>query len=323
VLELRVYGSSRQLAELGADLERRGAARHSALAQGATGGRMLLTAEVARGSADAALEFVLAAGVPQDDVAIVRLDDVGPVSLARGSTTLIWADVMGQARQNARPVARYLVLMMVAGVIAGFGVIEGNSTLIVGAMAVSPDMLPVTAMCAAVLERRWRLAGRALWTLAIGLGSSCLVAAAITVALDQFGGLPSDFQVGEGPLGGILQINSATIGVALAAGVAGIIALETRASSAVGVAISVTTIPAAAYLGVAAGVGEVDKAWGALGVLAVNVAMLQLGGTATLVTQRWMARRQDRRLPRDRSRGRRPAQEEAQQASPPAARAPR
>jgi hypothetical protein len=52
------------------------------------------------------------------------------------------------------------------------------------------------------------------------------------------------------------------------------LALETRASSAVGVAISVTTIPASAYLGVAAGVKEVSKAFGALLVLGVNVVML-------------------------------------------------
>jgi uncharacterized hydrophobic protein (TIGR00271 family) len=296
VLELRVYGRSHELAELGAEIERRGAARHAALAEGASDGHALLTAEVQRGNADAVLEFVLAAGLPRDDVAICRLDDVGPVSSAGASTTLIWADVIGQARQNARPVARYLVFMLAAGVIAGFGVIYGNSTLIVGAMAVSPDTLPVTAVCAAVLERRWRLAARALATLAIGLGAACGVAAGITAVLDLFDGLASGFQVGEGPLSGILDVNAATIGVALAAGVAGMLALETRASSAVGVAISVTTIPAAAYLGVAAGVGELDKAWGALGVLGVNVAMLLLGGTTTLVTQRWIARHEDRRL---------------------------
>ena len=77
--------------------------------------------------------------------------------------------------------------------------------------------------------------------------------------------------------------------MALAAGVAGMLAFETRASSAVGVAISVTTIPAAAYLGVAAGVGEVGKAWGALAVLAVNVALLLVSGTATLLVQRRVA----------------------------------
>ena len=232
MLELRVYGESRQLTELGADLEQRGAARHATLAPGATDGRVLLTAEVDRGSADSVLQFVLATGVPQEDVAIVRLDDVGPVAPVSGSATLIWADVMGQARRNARPVARYLVFMMAAGVIAGFGVIEENSTLIVGAMAVSPDTLPVTALCAAMLERRWRLAGRALFTLVVGLGAACVVAALLTATLDLFGGLSSDFQVGEGPLSGILDINSATIGVALAAGVAGMLALETRASSA-------------------------------------------------------------------------------------------
>jgi Domain of unknown function (DUF389) len=95
-------------------------------------------------------------------------------------------------------------------------------------------------------------------------------------------------------LHGLTTVNSSTFLVALAAGVAGILALETRASAAVGVAISVTTIPASAYLGVAAGVGEVGKAAGALAVLGVNVAMLLTGGTLTLLTQRALSRRGSR-----------------------------
>ena len=77
--------------------------------------------------------------------------------------------------------------------------------------------------------------------------------------------------------------------MAFAAGVAGILALETRASSAVGVAISVTTIPAAAYLGVAAGVGEESKAWGALAVLATERggAAAWPGRLTLLVQRRW------------------------------------
>ena len=71
------------------------------------------------------------------------------------------------------------------------------------------------------------------------------------------------------------------------------LALETRASAGVGVAISVTTIPAAAYLGVAAGVGEAEKIPGALAVLAVNVVMIQAGGAATLLIQRRLARRRE------------------------------
>ena len=87
------------------------------------------------------------------------------------------------------------------------------------------------------------------------------------------------------------SVNATTAGVAAAAGVAGMLALETRASAGVGVAISVTTIPAAAYLGVAAGVGELDKVPGALAVLAVNVVMISVGGAGTLLTRRRLTRR--------------------------------
>ena len=71
---------------------------------------------------------------------------------------------------------------------------------------------------------------------------------------------------------------------------AGMLAFETRASSGVGVAISVTTIPAAAYLGVATGLGEGAKALGALAVLATNVVMIVAGASITLGVQRTMAR---------------------------------
>ena len=64
------------------------------------------------------------------------------------------------------------------------------------------------------------------------------------------------------------------------------LALETRASSGVGVAISVTTIPAVGYFGVAVGLGERDKAIGALGVLGANVAMMVVGAVGTLLLQR-------------------------------------
>ena len=53
----------------------------------------------------------------------------------------------------------------------------------------------------------------------------------------------------------------------------------------------VTTIPASAYLGVAAGEGAVGKAAGALAVLGTNVGMLLVGGSLTLIAQRERARR--------------------------------
>jgi hypothetical protein len=103
--------------------------------------------------------------------------------------------------------------------------------------------------------------------------------------------LPAHFAIGESALSGLTTVNASTVLVAFAAGVAGMLSLETRASSTVGVAISITTIPAAAYLGVAAGVREVAEALGALAVLGVNIAVLVLAGALTLTVQRLLAAR--------------------------------
>jgi uncharacterized hydrophobic protein (TIGR00271 family) len=187
------------------------------------------------------------------------------------------------AARNSRPIARYLVFMLAAGVIASFGVIDYNEILIVGAMAISPDLLPITAIGVGLVDRRLRLAARAFVTLAVGMAFASAAAAASALAQDQFDRLPTSFNIGSTVLGSLTTVNNETIVVALAAGVAGMLALETRASSGVGVAVSVTTIPAAAYLGVAVGLGETGHALGALAVLATNVAMLVIAAAATLV----------------------------------------
>jgi uncharacterized hydrophobic protein (TIGR00271 family) len=293
MLHLRVYGPSDSLTQIGEGLTDQGAARHVALAQGVCAGHVLLTAEVSAEWADRVLALLVRSGVAEEDIRLARLDEIGPLRPGRTAASLIWADVLGQARANARPVARYLIFMVAAGVIAAFGVIEANGILIVGAMAVSPDLLPIAAACVGLASRRARLVGRALLTLAVGMGATCLTAAVITAGVDLFGLLPSGFAVGESALSGLTTVNDATVGVALAAGVAGILALETRASSAVGVGISITTIPAAAYLGVAAGVGEASKALGALAVLGVNVGLLLVAGTLTLIVQRRLADKEE------------------------------
>jgi uncharacterized hydrophobic protein (TIGR00271 family) len=255
-------------------------------------GRSLVTADLPDDAVDTVLALVRGLGVPAEDVALVRLDSIGPSARDGPLRSVVWADLLNQAGANARPVPRYLVFMAMAGVIAAFGVIYEETTLIVGAMAISPDTLPVTAAATALVVRRWRLAGWAVLALVCGLGVACLVGGVMTFVLNAFDLLPKGFEPGQGGfLSGLSTVNISTPLVALAAGVAGMLALETRASSAVGVAISVTTIPASAYFGVAAGLGEMSKAAGALLVLGVNVAMLLVGGCLTLVAQRALARR--------------------------------
>jgi len=291
LLQLRVFGAAPAMDDVAERLQRIPGSRHVIRMGDGDLGSAVVTADLLDDAVDGALEQVSRLGVPVEDVLLVRMDTIGPSVAQRPLATVVWADMLSQASANARPIARYLMFMLTAGVIAAFGVIYSQVTLIVGAMAISPDTLPATAAATALVLSRWQLATRAVFALIAGLGVACLVGGVLTFALNQLELLREGFQVGTSFLQGLSTVNISTPIVAFAAGVAAILALETRASSAVGVAISVTTIPASAYLGVAAGVGEVSQALGALLVLGVNVSMLLVGGCSTLLVQRWLARR--------------------------------
>jgi uncharacterized hydrophobic protein (TIGR00271 family) len=240
---------------------------------------------------DELLDDLRRIGVLDSEITLTRVEVLGRTSGRGAEAGLVWEDVVGMAARNSRPIARYLAFMFAAGVIASYGVIEYNGILIVGAMAISPDLLPITAVSVGLVDRRLRLAGRAFVTLVVGMAFTSAAAAASAFVQDQLDWIPSNFNIDSTVLGSLTHVNNETILVALAAGVAGMLALETRASSGVGVAVSVTTIPAAAYLGVALGLGETGEARGALGVLGANVAMLVVAASATLVLQRVLSQR--------------------------------
>jgi uncharacterized hydrophobic protein (TIGR00271 family) len=295
VLQVRAYGSEAQMARVAERLAALPDARHVLHTADSAADRAMVTADVGAAAADAALQAVLALGVPRADVELLRIDTVGPATSEAPLGNVVWADLLGQAGSNARLLGRYLVFMAIAGIIASFGVVYANGILIVGAMAVSPDILPVTATCTGIVLRRPLLARRGIATLLVGLLLAGIVAALMTGLLDVLDLIPQNFTVDSNALQGLDTVDASTVIVALAAGVAAILSLETRATFAVGVAISITTIPATAYLGVAAGVGHAGDAGGALAVLVVNIVMLIVGGSLTLLVQRRLGRRRGRR----------------------------
>jgi uncharacterized hydrophobic protein (TIGR00271 family) len=296
VINLEVFGESGAMAIVADRLDQLDDVSRVRRVAATRPGQSVVSAAVRPRSTDTTLDELRGLGVPDGDITLTRVEVVGSLVTRTADASFVWADVIGTARLNARPVARYLVFMFAAGVIGSYGVIDNNSILIVGAMAVSPDLLPITAIGVGIVAGRLQLAARALVTLAVGLGVAAFAAALSAFLQDQLDLIPSDFNIDvTGVLGGLTVVSNETIAVALVAGIAGMLALETRASSGVGVAISVTTIPAAAYLGVAAGLGELDKALGALGVLGVNVLMMVVGAVATLVLQSVLVRHAEAR----------------------------
>ena len=256
----------------------------------------VVTADVEPTTADQLVGLLHELDVHADDYVITRMEIVAPIrsnqqALAKAEA-FAWIEVLGEARANSRPLGRYLMLMAVAGVIAALGVIKTNSILIVGAMAVSPDLLPVCAVCVGLLDRRWSLARRSVSTLAVGLALTAVVALLLTLSVRALDIIPAGFALEEkGLIGTLAKVDYSTVLVALAAGIAAMLSFETRASAAVGVAISVTTIPASANFGVALGIGDTSAALGSLLVLVVNVALLVLSGSLTLAAQRFAAAR--------------------------------
>jgi uncharacterized hydrophobic protein (TIGR00271 family) len=250
----------------------------------------VLDADLSPSAADLVLGRLHELQVPEHCYVMVRQEVIAPRGEPGTSITsddgFAWAEVLGQARENSRPIARYMVLMAVAGCIAAMGVVTDNSILIVGAMAVSPDLLPICATCVALVGQRLGLAGRAFSTLLIGMLIVMATAAVITFILREVGildGNPTDYL---GALGGLVKADYSTVIIALAAGIAAILSFETRAAAAVGVAISVTTVPASAFFGVAIGLGSAGDSTYALVTLALYVSLLVLAGTITLWIQR-------------------------------------
>jgi uncharacterized hydrophobic protein (TIGR00271 family) len=255
----------------------------------------VFVADVEPVAADRLVDAITELGVGSDDYVLTRIEVVAPQHrhhLGEGGVDgYAWVEVIGQARANSRPLARYLALINVAAVIAALGVITNSSILIVGAMAVSPDLLPICATCVGLVARRHDLAGRAFVTLSLGLGLVVATAAVLSFLLKWAGFLPDGFEVEQSSLTNLAHTDYSTVLIALAAGVAAMLSFETKASAAVGVAISVTTIPASAYLGVAIGGGGIDHALGAAVVLLINVSLLIVSGSLTLLAQRWLPNR--------------------------------
>jgi uncharacterized hydrophobic protein (TIGR00271 family) len=254
----------------------------------------LITAWVREASVDEVLAALRSLGVVRrGNVTLAREHVIvpGPMpwSIPRldpGAQVVVWEEVEGQAGRISRLTPRYLALMGLAGMIAAVGIIEQSTVPIVGAMAVSPDLLPLVSIAYGIATRRGRITLLAIGTLGAGLLVGIAFAAFTALVADLLRLAPersaNSFLVGfvsDPSLLGAL--------VALAAGIAGMVSFQSQqGAAAVGVAISITTIPAAAAIGVHTVAGSWQQVGGAFAVLAVNLSCVVAGGAATVLLQR-------------------------------------
>ena len=228
------------------------------------------------------------------DAQLSRAADVA-VEKAKGSPAdaVIWEEVESKTSENVEISGSFLAFMVLAGLIAAVGIFLDSPILIVGAMVVGPEFGPVAGFCVAVVERRRTLALRSAAALGAGLPLAITTVFLATLIFKATGLTPDTFGEQDHQLASIISSpDFFSFFVACCAGAAGVLSLTTAKSGAlIGVLISVTTIPAAANIGITAAYGDHDGWIGSQAQLAINVVGILAAGIAVLYFQRLLYQR--------------------------------
>lgn len=207
-----------------------------------------------------------------------------------GSDPVVWEEVSKNTSENVELSNAFLLFMVLSMLIASVGIYFDQPILIVGAMIVGPEFGPVAGLCVALVQRRPEVARRSFRALAIGFPVGITAAFLLALAVNAVGLTPDDFVADDHPLTDFISHPDAfSLIVAVIAGCAGMLSLTSAKSGAlIGVLVSVTTIPAAANIGLAAAYAEWSEWRGAMLQLTLNLTGIVLAGVATLYVQRRM-----------------------------------
>ncbi|MFC7990316.1 DUF389 domain-containing protein [Streptomyces pilosus] len=211
---------------------------------------------------------------------------------------VLWEHLTDATHEESTLSVTYLAFLTLATMIAACGVVLDNAVLIVGAMAVGPEFGPLAGISTAVVQRRPRLAARSLLALLVGFAVAMALTVGFSLFMDAVGLFTEEKLEGERPQTGFVYAPDwFSFVVAVLAGAAGTLSLTSAKSGAlVGVAISVTTVPAAANAAVALSYGDTVQTWGSSEQLLLNLLGITLAGTLTLLTQKALWSRQHARL---------------------------
>jgi uncharacterized hydrophobic protein (TIGR00271 family) len=216
----------------------------------------------------------------------------------RRETAPVWEMVEAIIREGAVYAPSFYVLLTIAGLIGAVGILTNSQILIVGAMVVGPEYNAIIAVALGLSTRDRPPVRDGLLALLWGFLTAIVVTFLFGLAVRGSGNTPAQFLEGVRPVADLINApNMFSVVVAVLAGIVGVVSLtEARANALIGVFISVTTIPAAASVGVSVAYASWDEAGGSVVQLLLNVFLLILVGAGGLSTQRMIWRRRRLRL---------------------------
>jgi len=267
---------------------------------------VVIMCDVAREDASVVIADLKELGIHREGSITLELIDTAISAVAdraekhaRGAPAdaVVWEEVEARTNEQVELSGVFLMFMVLAALIATVGIYQDSAILIVGAMVVGPEFGPIAGLCVALVQRRRALARRSGVALAVGFPLAIAATFAATLILKATGLADADFDQSEHSIANVIASPDVfAFIVAACAGAAGMLSLSTSKSGAlIGVLISVTTIPAAANIGVTAAYGDWENFRGSAAQLAINLGAILLSGTATLSVQRLLYVRRRRR----------------------------
>lgn len=256
----------------------------------------IVLADVAREAVNEVVDRLNALGVPQ--CGTIHIDPVTTwVSRAgydaerhtpgSSADAVVWADVTQRAYEESELNWTYLAFMTLATLLAAIAVVVDSQVLVIGAMVLGPEFVPIAALGLALVRRRAALFGLAARTLLVGFGAAIAVTTVAALAARALGWVVTEDVTGERPgTDFIYSPDKWSFIVALIAAAAGVLSLTSaKVGGLSGVFISVTTVPAAGNVALGIAFGATDEVTGSVIQLALNITGMILAGWATLAVQ--------------------------------------
>ena len=209
-----------------------------------------------------------------------------------GEQVPVWELVDARIREEANYAPSFFILLLFAGLIGACGILTNSQILIVGAMVVGPEYSAIIAVALGLERREWPPVGRGLLAMTVGFVLAIAATLLFGLCIKATGHTPGLYLHGVRPVSSLINSpNLFSVVVAVIAGLVGVVSLTlARAGALIGVFISVTTIPAAADVGVSIAYASWGEAGGSALQLLLNVGLLIVVGSLALRGQRLLWR---------------------------------
>ncbi len=204
-------------------------------------------------------------------------------SIAIGDLDHMRGVVFFDGPEFKRKLSRFWILLILASVIAGAGVISDSTATVIGAMIVAPLMTPILGMMLAVV-----LGDRANLLRSIALVLSGAMAAIAIGYLLGLGIADPVIAATNTQVAGRVNPRLIDLIAAVATGAVGSVALVRRdiSDTLPGVAIAISLVPPLAVVGLTAESGAWDESVGALFLFGTNVASILATGIVVMALYR-------------------------------------